>query len=126
MSKKVAHFSVFIWRISEKLKYGLIKVVLFFQKSLTGWISSAILSLIMSGKNKRLKNKKNKVYVYCSYCLHVLQILNLSRKVKSVSLNESHKFLFWGFYICVDFNLRNNLRKKRLRYSVLSFGLWEE
>lgn len=58
MSKKVAHFSVFIWRISEKIKYGLIKAVLFFEKSLTGWISSAVLSLIKSGKNKRLKKQE--------------------------------------------------------------------
>ena len=58
MSKKVAHFSVFIWRISEKLKYGLIKVVLFFENSLTGWISSAVLSLIMSGKNIKIEKQE--------------------------------------------------------------------
>ena len=74
----MAHFSVFIWRISEKIKYGLIKAVLFFEKSLTGWISSAVLSLIMSGKNKRFKKTRKAKYnnskiviseVYASFVL---------------------------------------------------------
>ena len=36
-------------------------------------------------------------------------------KLKRVSLNETSKFPFWGVYICVDFNLRNQKTKENVK-----------